>query len=212
MDTQFAFSGSTEYNTITKASGVAEYSAGTQAQRTAKALALVKKWYPSASSGSNSVTIHTVHANSPVRNNIAALLTAEERKAGFQIADTASSNLFGSGDASSNNFDVTFFGFSLNSISQGNSTGVYQSDGGNNIWGWNDSNLDKLTKSLAGDYLTTAQVTAKRVAADKIVHDNYWGLPLYQNPTISAYTNKLKNVKPAPIGQNIVWNYWEWHY
>ncbi len=212
MDTQFAFTGSTEYNTITKSSGVAEYSAGTQAQRTARALALVRKYYPSAGNGSNSVTIHIAHADTSVRNNIAALLIAEERKAGFHVVDHASASLFGSGDAYSSAYDAEFFGFGLNSISQGNSTEVYKSTGANNIWGWSNSTVDKLASSLAGDYLTAAQVTSKRLAIDKIVHDNYWGLPLYQNPTITAYNKVVKNIKPAPIGQNIVWNYWQWHF
>jgi peptide/nickel transport system substrate-binding protein len=212
MDTQFAFKGSTEYNTLTASSGVSEYTTGTQAQRTAKALALVKKYYPSAGNGSNSVTVKTVHANSSVRNNIAALLTAEARKAGFKVVDKASDDLFGSGDAFSSEFDATFFGFGLSSISQANSTDVYKSTGGSNYWGWSNPTVDTLASSLQGDYLTTSQVTQKRLAIDKIVISNYWGLPLYQNPTITAYNKIVKNVKPAPIGANTVWNYWQWHF
>jgi peptide/nickel transport system substrate-binding protein len=212
MDTQFAFTGSTEYNTLTKASGVAEYSAGTQAQRTARALALVKKWYPNAASGSNSVSVNIVHANTSIRNNIAALLIAEERKAGFEVVDHASSNLFGTGDNHNPKYDAMFYGFGLNSISQGNSTEVYKTTGGNNQWGWSNATVDTLASSLQSDYLTAAQVTAKRLQIDKIVHDNYWGLPLYQNPTITTYNQVIKNVKPSPIGANVVWNYWEWHF
>jgi peptide/nickel transport system substrate-binding protein len=42
LNSQFVFQGTPEYNTITKASGVNVFSDGTQAQRTAAALALVK--------------------------------------------------------------------------------------------------------------------------------------------------------------------------
>jgi peptide/nickel transport system substrate-binding protein len=212
MDTQFAFAGSTEYNTLTKGSGVAEYSAGTQAQRTARALALVKKWYPDAANNSNSVDVKIVHANSSVRNNIAALLMAEARKAGFHVIDHASSNLFGTGDATSSEYDAEFYGFGLNSISQANGTEAYKSTGGNNNWGWSDPAVDKLASSLQGDYLTTAQVTEKRLAIDKLVISNYWGLPLYQNPTITAYNKTLKGFNPAPIGATNVWNLWQWHF
>ena len=212
MDTQFAFAGSTEYTTLTKGSGVSEYSAGTQAQRTARALALVKKWYPSAGNNSNSVDVKIVHANSSIRNNIAALLMAEARKAGFHVIDHASSNLFGTGDATSSDYDAEFYGFGLNSISQSNGTEAYKSTGGNNNFGWNDPAVDKLASSLQGDYLTTAQVTQKRLAIDKLVISNYWGLPLYQNPTITAYNKVLKNFNPAPIGATNVWNYWQWHF
>jgi len=212
MDTQFAFSGSSEYTTITKSSGVAEYTAGTQAQRTAKALALVKKYYPGAGNNSNSVDIKIVHANSSIRNSIAALLIAEARKAGFHVIDHASSNLFGTGDATSSAYDAEFYGFGLNSISQGNGTETYKSTGGNNNWGWSNATVDTLASSLQGDYLTAAQITQKRLAIDKIVHDEYWGLPLYQNPTITAYNKMVKNFNPAPIGATLVWNFWQWHF
>lgn len=212
LDTQFTFQGTSEYKTITKGSGVAEYSAGTQADRTAKALALVQKYYPKASATEPAVTINFAHANTTLRNALAKLIAAEAKKAGFNVVDHASSDLFGTGDNKSAKYDVTMYGFGLNSISQANSTEIYKSDGGNNVWGWNNSALDAIMKSLQGDILTPAQVTAKRLAADKIVISNYWGLPLYANPTITAYNKALKNVKPAPIGNNITWNFFEWHY
>lgn len=212
LDTQFAFQGTPEYSTITKSSGVAEFSAGTQATRTAKALALVQKYYPKASDTESPVTINFAHANTATRNALAKLIAAEVKKAGFNVVDHASADLFGSGDNSSSTYDVTMYGFGLNSLSQSNSTEVYKSDGGNNVWGWNNSALDAILKSLQGDILTPAQVTAKRLAADKIVISNYWGLPLYANPTITSYSTALKNLKPAPVGNNITWNYFEWHY
>ena len=212
MDTQFAFTGSSEYNTITKSSGVAEYSAGTQADRTAKALALVKKWYPDASDTKAGFTVKLAHADSGTRRSITALMTAEAKKAGIEIKEFNLPDFFDDGVYNGPLYDATMYGFGLNSISQSNGTEVYKSDGGNNIWGWNDATVDTLAKSLMGDYLTPKQVTAKRLAIDKVVISNFWGLPLYQNPTITAYTNALHNVKPAPIGQNTVWNYWQWHY
>ncbi len=32
------------------------------------------------------------------------------------------------------------------------------------------------------------------------------------NPTITAFNKALKNVKTAPVGNNITWNYFEWSY
>lgn len=212
MDTQFAFTGSSEYNTITKSSGVAEYSAGTQADRTAQALELVQKYYPSASATNQTVTVKLAHADSGLRRSITALIAAEVKKAGFNLVESNLPGFFDDEENASSAYDATMYGFGLNTISQGNSTEVYKSTGGNNVWGWKDATVDDLASSLAGDFLTAKQITEKRLAIDKIVHDNYWGLPLYQNPTITAYTNALKNIKPAPVGQNTVWNYWEWHY
>ena len=212
LDTQFTFQGTSQYNTIVAGSGVSEFTVGTQAERTAKALAIVQKYYPAASATNPLVKIKFVHANTKLRNALAALIKAEATKAGFDVEDFASADLFGSGDNKNAKYDVTMYGFGLNSVSQSNSTEIYKSDGGNNVWGWNDSALDTILKSLQGDILTPKELEAKRLAADKIVIGNYWGLPLYANPTIAAYNKALKGIDPAPIGANITWNFFKWSY
>jgi peptide/nickel transport system substrate-binding protein len=211
LDTQFAFAGTPEYNTLTKGSGVAVYSKGTQAERTAQALAIVKKYFPTASEDNPQAKLKFLHYNNSVRNNIAKLFAAEWKKAGFDVEDVATTDSFFD-DISEAKYDVTMYGFGLNSISQSNGTEIFKSDGGNNGWGWNDSALDALMKKLQGEILTPAQVTATRLAADKIIMSNYWGLALYANPTITAFNKALKNVKPAPVGNNTTWNFFEWSY
>jgi peptide/nickel transport system substrate-binding protein len=210
LDTQFAFQGTPEYNTLTKGSGVATYSRP-QAVRTAEALAIVQKYYPGASESNPLAKFKFLHYNTTIRNNIAKLFIAEWKKAGFDVEDVATTDSFFD-DISEAKYDITMYGFGLNSISQSNGTAIFKSDGGNNGWGWNDSALDALMNSLQSDILTPAQVTAKRLAADKIIMSNYWGLALYANPTITAHNKALKNVKPAPVGNNITWNYFEWSY
>jgi peptide/nickel transport system substrate-binding protein len=139
-------------------------------------------------------------------------LTVEEKKAGFEVVEFNLPGFFADGENKSSAYDATMFGWSLTAIVQGNSTAIYKSDGGNNYWGWVNASVDSNAKSLDGDYLTDKQIAAKRLAIDKVVISNYWGLPLYQNPTITAYTKALKNVKPGLIGAVTIWNYWEWHY
>ena len=212
LDTQFTFQGTSQYNTIVAGSGVSEFTVGTQAERTAKALAIVQKYYPAASGTNPLVKIKFVHANTKLRNALAALIKAEATKAGFDVEDFASADLFGSGDNKNAKYDVTMYGFGLNSVSQSNSTEIYKSDGGNNVWGWNDSALDTILASLQGDILTPKELEAKRLAADKIIISNYWGLPLYANPTIAAFNKALKGIDPAPIGANITWNFFKWSY
>lgn len=210
LDTQFAFQGSSEYNTIVKGSGVSQFTEGTQAQRTAKALEIVKTYFPAASADNPVVKVNFLHANTTVRNNLGRLVKAEAAKAGFDVIIESSDDLFG--NLTNAKYDVTMYGFGLNSISQSNSTEIYLTDGGNNVWGWSDSALDLILKSLQGDILTAKQVTAKRLAADKIIISNYWGLPLYANPTITAFNKDLKGIDPAPIGANITWNFFKWSY
>jgi peptide/nickel transport system substrate-binding protein len=212
LDTAFAFQGTPEYNTIVKSSGVSLYTTGDQAARTAKALALVKKYKPAASADNQVYTVRLVHADSGTRRRLTALIKLEVAKAGFDLVESNEPRFFDDELNASSSYDATMYGFGLNSLSQSNGTEIYKSDGGNNVWGWNDSTVDALAASLQGDILTPAQVTAKRLAIDKLVMKHAWGLTLYANPTITAYTKTLKNVKPAPVGANTTWNFFEWHY
>lgn len=212
-NTWLDFPGSTSYKAITAGSGAnAIYNEGTQADRTAKALALVKKYFPTASADNPVVKIKFVHAQTSVRNALAALIKAETKKAGFDVETFPQADLFGSRSNSNATYDVLMYGFGLGSLSQANGASIYKSDGSNNVFGWNDSKMDEIMRSLENDVLTPKEITAKRTAADKIFIDNSWGLPLYFNPTISAWNKDLKGIDPAPLGNNITWNFWKWSY
>jgi peptide/nickel transport system substrate-binding protein len=221
LDTDFAFRGTTNYTSITSASGTAEYSVGSQADRTARALALVQKYYPTADADTSKVTVHMLHAGtSSLRNSMAALIVAEEKKAGFNIVNYGSADMFSDSDGGNDGvpdfydpqYDVSFHGFSITAVTQGTATAEYQSDGGNNEWGWANSKVDVYADKLQSDVLTDAQILTYRTGIAKIAHDNYWGLPLYQNPTLTAFNSAVANVKPEPIGYDVVWNFWQWHF
>ena len=212
LDTQFIFQGTPAYKTITGGSGVAEFSAGTQAERTAKALALVKKHYPNASATNPGPVINFMHANTTLRNNIAKLMAAEITKAGFDFKDNASPDLFGLKDNQNSKYDAFMYGYGLTSLSQASATGNYKSTGTNNVFGWNYPDLDKILESLEGDILTPAEITAKRLAADKIIIANAMGLPLFANAVLASYSKELKGIEIAQIGNNVTWNFFEWSF
>ena len=212
LDTQFIFQGTSAYRTITAGSGVSEFTEGTQAQRTAKALALVRKHYPTASATNPGPVINFMHANTTLRNGISKLMQAEIEKAGFEYKNNASPDLFGLKDNQNSKYDAFMYGYQLTSVSQSSATGNYKSTGTNNVFGWNYPDLDKILESLEGDILTPAEITAKRLAADKIIIDNAIGLPLFANSTLSSYSKELKGIKIAPIGNTITWNFFEWSF
>ena len=211
MDTHFAFQGTTMYNDITKATGMSKYTTGTQAERTAKALALVKKYYPTASATDSKITVKLMFANaSALRTSLAQLIKAEAAKAGFDVNIAGSGNF--SGDIPNVEYDATMFGYGLTAVSQATATAIYKSNGGNNAYGWNNAAVDAEVRKLESSILTPKQAAAARIAIEKISVANAWGFPLYQNLTTAASNKDLKNFKPAPLGANLVWNYWEWKF
>lgn len=211
MDTQFGFTGSPTHTFVTRSSGVSLYKEGTQAERTAKALALVKKYYPNASETNAVAPVKLWFANtSGLRVSTSQLIKAEAKKAGFDVDTTGVSDF--PNKMKSSEYDATLFAFVLTSISQATATAVYKTDGGNNSWGWGTPELDKILTGLQSNYMTTAQANAERLKADKIIIANAYGLPLYQNVSLTAWSKALKGVKPAPLSPTTVWNYWEWSY
>lgn len=211
MDTQFGFTGSPTHEFVRKSSGVSLYTTGTQEERTAKALALVKKHFPTASATTSVAEVKLWYANtSSLRVSTSQLIKAEAKKAGFDVDTTGVSDF--PAKQKSSDFDATLYAFVLGSISQSAATEVYKTDGTSNVWGWGTPALDTILKGLQSNYLTASQVNSERLKADKIIMENAYGLPLYQNVSVTAWSKALQGIKPAPLSPTTVWNYWEWSY
>ena len=209
LNSNFLLPSQDGYKDNIAASGVSDYTSGTQADRTAAALKLVQKWYPSAAAGSNSVPINMLFKNNARRTAENLLIATEEAKAGFKVSTTGNAKWSSLLDDPS--YDVAMFAWAPQTVSQTGNNANFQSDGTNNHYGWNDSGLDTVLHSLEAP-LTAKQINAKYLAADKLVNANAWTLPLYQWPSVAAYGSSLKGLKPSPLIPNMVWNYWEWHF
>lgn len=176
-----------------------------QDTRNAAALALVKKYYPSAGPNSNSFTVNLLTSTAARRVDIATQIKLQAAKVGINVVHTASSAWPNYLDC--NVFDAVHFAWSKSAISQTGTNPQYQSDGGNNAGGWNDPTLDTLLKKFEGPLSATEIVNAK-IAAERQLWSNYWTLPVYQWPGVAAWNKDLKNVLPSPLNPNVVWNYW----
>ncbi len=212
LNSSFLLPANKAYAGLVKSSGISNFIDTTDAQRTAntaKALALVKKYYPSAAAGSNSVDVTMLFRNNARRIGENALIATEAAKAGFNVSRTG--NAAWSTQLNCNNYDAHVFAWAPSSVSQTGTNANFQSDGSNNHYGWNDATVDAATHALEGS-LTAAQLSATYLAAEKAIYANAWSVPLYQWAGVAAYNSDLKNVKPSPLVPNIVWNYWQWSY
>lgn len=211
LGSSFLLPGQPGYTTILTKSGVKKFAAGTQATRTATALALVQKYYPAANATNQPVKVKLLwgQPTNSRRASEAALVKAELAKAGFDVTATGTSGWSGKLDDSS--FDAQFFAWCPSSVSQTGTNANFLSDGGNNFLGYNNPRMDKVLRTLENK-LTPGQVIANYVAADKMLVDDALTLPIFQHPAITGYNSALKNVKPAPLTPNLVWNFWEWSY
>ena len=176
-----------------------------QTARNAAALALMKKHYPSAGPGSDSITVNMLTSTAARRIDIALQIRLQADKVGIKLVNTALTAWPDFLDC--NNYDAYTFAWSKSAISQTGTNPQYQSTGGNNSSGWNDPTLDTLLKKFETSLSATELVNAK-IAAERQLWSNFWTIGEYQWPGVSAWNKDLKNVLPSPLNPNVVWNYW----
>jgi peptide/nickel transport system substrate-binding protein len=176
-----------------------------QATRVALALALVKKYYPSAGPGSNSITVRHLTSSRPMRVDNAGVITTEAAKAGIKVEHTVRSTW--SAELDCNYFDSAEFAWVMTGLSQTRSNANYESDGSNNSAGWNDSTLDTLFSQFEKEQTATSLITTK-INAEKQLWSNYYSLPMFQWPGAAAWSSDIKNVLPNPLAPEVTWNPW----
>ena len=180
-----------------------------QATRVALALALVKKYYPSAGPGSNSITVRHLTSSRPMRVDNAGVITTEAAKAGIKVEHTVRSTW--SAELDCNYFDSAEFAWVMTGLSQTRSNANYESDGSNNSAGWNDPTLDTLFSQFEKEQTATSLITTK-INAEKQLWSNYYSLPMFQWPGAAAWSSDIKNVLPNPLAPEVTWNPWALSY
>jgi peptide/nickel transport system substrate-binding protein len=203
--------GTDSYSKIVGPNGVTKYTTGTQEKRTAQALALVKKYFPGAKAGSGSVKVNLLwgQPNNARRAAEAALVKAALAKAGFDVNTAGTSGW--SAYLDSSKFDAAFFAWCPSAVTQSSSRENFQSDGGNNLIGYNNPAVDSIVKKLLVKQ-TDSQITAIWIQAERLIMADAVSLPIFQHPAATAVNSDLVGIKPAPLTPNLVWNYWDWHY
>ena len=210
MNSLMSFNAEPNYKAIVAKSGVSKYTEGTQATRTAAALALVKKHYPDAAAGSGSVKIKLLFGqpSNTRRVSQAALAKAEWAKAGFDVDVTPTSGW--SSYLEDPKFDAAFFAWVKSAILQSGNVGTYESS--TNSQGYVNATIDKIYKELGATPLTAAQITAKYLQVDQELMKDAVTLPVFQHPSANGVSAKLMGVAPSPLSPNLIWNLWDWYF
>ncbi len=180
-----------------------------QTDRNALALALVRKYYPSAGVGTNNIDVSYLRSNAARRADINLQIKLEAAKVGFNVTNVGNGGWPNYLDC--NDYDVADFAWSRSAISQTGNNANYITLGGNNGYGWSDSAVDSAFNVFEGALSATELVTAQ-VNAEKLLYSHYWSLPLYQWPGVASWNSDLKGVLYNPLNPNLVWNYWSWTY
>ena len=205
--------GNPQYAHVASLNGMAAYNTGTQASRTAAALKLVKKWYPTAGNGNTPIAINLLWGSpgNTRRTSEAALIIAAEAAVGFKV--TAPATAGWGGKLGATQYDAHFFIFDQTANPQdAQACGIFQSTGGSNYTGINDAAIDKACVALQAGTLPASTVTRLRVQIEQAVAKDAFFLGIFQNPEVTAYNSQLSGVVAAPLSPSLFWNFWTWHF
>ena len=205
--------GNPQYAHTASLNGMGVFNKGTQESRTAAALALVKKWYPTAGNGNTPVAINLLWGSpgNTRRTSEAALIIAAEAAVGFKV--TAPATKGWGGKLTNTSYDAHFFIFDQTANPQdAQSCGIFQSNGGSNYTGISDSAIDKACVALQAGTLPSSTVTRLRIQIEQAAAKDAFFLGIFQNPNVTAYNSQLQNVIPAPLSPSLFWNFQTWHF
>lgn len=210
MNSLMVFNSEPAYKDIVAKSGVSKYTAGTQASRTAAALALVKKHFPDAAAGSGSVKINLLWgtAGNSRRAAQAALAKAEWAKAGFDV--DATPNAAWPSFLEDPKYDAAFFAWVKSAAFQSGNVGTYETQA--NLQGYSNPTIDKIYKELGASPLTPAQVADRFLKVDQELMKDAVTLPVFQHPSANGVAAKLQGVAPSPFSPTLIWNLWDWYF
>ncbi len=206
--------GNPQYEHTAALNGMGAFNTGTQASRTAAALKLVKKWYPTAGkSGNTPITINLLWGSpgNTRRTSEAALIIAAEAAVGFKVIAPATKGW--GGKLTDTSYDAHFFIFDQTANPQdAQSCGIFQANGGSNYTGIDDPAINKACVALQATTLPASTVTRLRIQIEQAAAKDAFFLGIFQNPNVTAYNSQLANVVPAPLSPSLFWNFQSWHF
>lgn len=198
-DSQTLLPGAAGYDDSVKANGSSAY----QTVDIPGAQALLKQAGVKAP-----VNVNFMYAKSnPRRAAEFALIQASEKQAGFNVIDKGNDD-WGSllGNKS---YDAVLFAWQFTSLAVTGAQAQFTTGGGSNYNGYSNADVDSAYKKLQSDYNKADQIQLLQ-QIDKDVWADAYGVTLFQFPDVTAFSNKVKNVKDAPLSPNVFWNYYDW--
>jgi len=182
---------------------------GSQDALNAKASRLLKKHYPSASP-SNPVKVNVlVPGNNPRRAAEFALAKANALKVGFDLVGDVQASW--SPKIQLSTYDAQFFAYCPSAVTQAGSNANFQVGGGNNRNGINLPQLDTILNKLQLP-MDNRTFISTIIQAERIINAEGLTSGVFLHPAVTAVNKNLKGIKPSPLSDDVVWNWWEWGY
>ncbi|MGK3950695.1 ABC transporter family substrate-binding protein [Microbacterium sp. I2] len=162
-----------------------------------------------AESGITDTSVCILYAsNNPRRVNEFALIQASAAQAGFNVTDCGSEEwggLLGTPGA----YDASLFGWQSTSLGVTNSLPTFVTGGINNMNFYSNERVDEIITELNGTFDAETQIELQ-VEMDRLLWEDFYGVTIFQFPSVTAYSDRVENIDPSIIAPTIFWNAWDW--
>ncbi|MGV8970565.1 MAG: ABC transporter family substrate-binding protein [Microbacteriaceae bacterium] len=107
-------------------------------------------------------------------------------------------------------YDASLFGWNETNLAVSGPAARLRSDSEiSNLNYFASTSVDAVLDSLELPQ-TVEERSALLVNLDSELWDEYYGLPLFQYPSLTVVSDRVLGVVPTPLYPGIVWNLWEW--
>ena len=163
-----------------------------------------------AEAGVPSVDVRVLFAEgNPRRQQEFELMRQSASQAGFNLIDASSATWGVDLSTQPNAYDAALFGWQSTSLAVGESGPNYQTGGINNYYGWSNEEIDTLFTELQTQ-TDPAEQLETLIEAETLIADQYWTVPIFQFPGLTAWSDQVTGVSPAILSPTYFWNFWEW--
>jgi peptide/nickel transport system substrate-binding protein len=106
-------------------------------------------------------------------------------------------------------YDAILFAWQYTSLAVTSGQVQWQTGGGNNFNGYSNPTVDADYNKLQSDYNPADQIKLLQ-NVDKEAWADAYGVPIFQFPDVTAYSNNIEHVVDAPLAPNVFWNFFDW--
>ncbi|MGF3053590.1 ABC transporter family substrate-binding protein [Microbacterium sp. YY-03] len=145
--------------------------------------------------------------NNPNRVAAFEAISAKATEAGFvveNVGDAKWGSMLGS-----DVYDVSIFGWISPGVGNVSIPQIFATNGGGNYNGISVPEIDELASQIMVQ-TDDAGIVEIGQKVDKLLFDNYYGLPLFQSPGVIAHSDRVSGVTYMANQTGPIWNYWEW--
>ena len=164
-----------------------------------------------AKAGVTNPTVKFAYPNdNPRRVSEFQLIQQSAKEAGFNVVDAGSPGADFFTNLGNGSYDASIFAWQYTSLAYTSNEAAFQTGGNSNYQGYSNADVDALWKKLEYSTGTASDNNALLGDIDKQVVADAVTSTIFQFPDLTAWSNKVANVKDNPINVTVFWNFWDW--